>query len=240
MILAAALGCTWSGAWAQANAQEAGQGLGLRLGTVGIAVDYVRELRPWLDLRVGYAFGRVSGSTEEDGIDYDAEIEFGSAFALLEYRPWRGGFRIGAGVHGAAPDIGLVTRADNTQYQIGNSTYTATGRLDGDIDLGRVAPYVGLGWGGTSAGKGLGLSFDVGVMFADRPQVRLAAQGRACDSTILPCNPAGPSGFDVNDPDDARAQTFRTELERERQNVENEIKDLRYWPVVNLGVHYRF
>lgn len=223
-----------------AAAQDAGNGVGLRVGSGGIALDYLYRLGERVDLRAGYSFGRYSGEVEEDGIDYDAEVEFGALFVTFEYRPLGGAFRIGAGAYSAAPEIALVTRGDNEQYRIGNSEYTATGRLDGDIDLGGVAPYLGIGWGGSTALAGWGLSFDAGVMFAAAPDVRFAAQGRACNSTLLACNPDGFTGFDVNDPDDARAATFRSELEQERRNVEQDLEDLRWWPVVSLGLHYRF
>lgn len=241
-ILAAALLLGAPAAMAQGDAGEAGStsGLALRAGTGGLVLDYSYGLGSAVDLRVGYAFGSFSGTVEEDDIDYDGDVEFGALQAMLDYRPFGGGFRVSAGAYSSAPEIDLVTRGDNEQYQIGNSEYTATGRLDGEVDLGSFAPYVGIGWGGTTAGTGWGLSFDAGVMFADAPAVSLAAQGRACNSTLVSCDPDGFTGFDVNDPDDPRAATFRNELEQERANLEEEIEDLRYWPVVSLGLHYRF
>src|SRR5690606_18211267 len=131
------------------------------------------------------------------------------------------------------------TIGNNDQYEVGGREYTATGRIDGDVDFGSAAPYLGLGWGGTTSGTGFGLSFDAGVLFADAPAVALAAQGRACDSTLTACDPSGPSGFDVES-SDLRAQAFRDELDNEREEVEQDIEGLRYWPVVSLGLHYRW
>lgn len=242
-VLAAALLLGMPAAMAQG--EEAGEpgsnaGLALRAGSGGIVLEYAYGLGSAVDLRVGYAFGSFSGTVEEDDIDYDGDVEFGAVQAMLDYKPFGGGFRVSAGAYSSAPQIALVARGDNDQYRIGNSEYTVTGRLDGDIDLGSFAPYVGIGWGGTTRDTGLGLSIDAGVMFADVPAVSLAAQGRACNSTLTSCNPDGLTGFDVNDPNDPRAATFRSELERERATFEQEIDDLRYWPVVSLGLHYRF
>ncbi|MDP9139409.1 MAG: hypothetical protein M3O62_01280, partial [Pseudomonadota bacterium] len=142
-------------------------------------------------------------------------------------------------LYSAAPEVTLETIGDNDQYEVGGREYTATGRIDGDVDFGSAAPYLGLGWGGTTSGNGFGLSFDAGVMFADAPSVLLTAQGRACDSTLTACDPSGPSGFDVES-NDPRAQAFRGELDNERQEVEQDIEGLRYWPVVSLGLHYRW
>jgi hypothetical protein len=217
-----------------------GSGVGLRVGSGGIVLDYAHALGTRFDLRGGFALGKVGREIEEDGIDYDADVEFASVLGMLDYRPFAGGFRISAGAYSRAPEVALLTRGEDEQYQIGNNEYTASGRLDGDIDFGAVTPYLGIGWGGTTGGAGFGWSADVGVMIADAPSVELVANGRACSSTLLACDPDGPFGFDVNDPDDPRARAFRSELEREEDNVEAEIEDLRYWPVVSLGLHYRF
>ncbi len=176
----------------------------------------------------------------EDGIDYDGDFRFNAGAVMLDYRPFAGGFRISAGGYTGAPEIKLVAEGDNEQFDVGNRQYTADGRLDGDIDLGGAAPYVGIGWGGRPSGTGFGFSFDVGVMFTSSPGISLTATGNACDSTVVACNPNGLAGFDVNDPNDPRAQAFQSELEQERQNLEDDAKDYKYWPVVNLGVHYRF
>ncbi len=130
--------------------------------------------------------------------------------------------------------------ANNKTYQIGGAEYTADGRLDGDIDLGGVTPYAGIGWGGGSGAPGFAMSLDVGVMIAQSPSIALQATGRACNSSVLACDPNGLAGFDVNDPNDARAQTFRDELEQERQNVEDDVSSYKLWPVLSLGLHYRF
>ncbi len=234
----------WGLLLAAGPAAAEGNGLGARVGSGGIALEYTHGLGERLDLRAGYALATYRDTFAQDDIDYEGEIQYGAALAMLDYRPLGGGFRLSAGAYSRAPEVDLVAEGQNEEYQVGNERYTATGRLDGDIDLGALAPYLGIGWGGSSAGTGFGLSFDVGVMFADAPSVSLAAQGRACRSTLVACDPADTNpltgGFDVNDPSDPRAQAFRTELENEERNVEDEIADLRYWPVVSLGLHYRF
>lgn len=215
------------------------QAIGLRGGSGGVIVEYAHRLNDYLDLRGGYAFGSISRDFDEDGIDYDGDIRFKAAQAMLDLKPFAGGFRVSAGFYSAPPEITLETVGDNDQYEVGNREYTATGRIDGDIDLGSAAPYLGIGWGGTTGGKGFGLSFDAGVIFADAPAVSLSARGDACDSTLVACDPSGPSGFDVES-NDPRAQAFRSELDSERAEVEEDIEGLRYWPVVSLGLHYRW
>ncbi|HEY1075586.1 MAG TPA: hypothetical protein VGE51_02775 [Fontimonas sp.] len=218
---------------------DASSAAGLRVGSGGIVVEYAHRLNDYVDLRGGYAFGSFNRDFNEDGIDYDGDIRFKAAQAMIDIKPFAGGFRVSAGLYSSAPEVTLETVGNNDQYEIGGREYTATGRLDGDIDFGSAAPYLGLGWGGTTGGSGFGLSFDAGVMFAAAPSVALRAQGDACESTLIPCDPTGPTGFDVNS-NDPRAVEFRNQLDNERAEVEEDIEDLRYWPVVSLGLHYRW
>lgn len=223
-----------------AGAVEAAGSAGLRLGSGGITAEYAQPLGERLALRGGYSFGTLGISLDTNGTDYDTDLRYGAAQAMLDFRPFAGGFRVSAGVWSRPPDIELLIRGDNKRIDLGAREYTATGRIDGDVDLGSAAPFLGLGWGGSPAGRGFGLSFEAGVLFADAPGVALRAQGRACESTLLACDPDGPTGFDVNSPNDPRAQSFRAELDNEERALEDDLKDLRYFPVINLGLHYRF
>jgi hypothetical protein len=214
--------------------------LGLRAGSSGLGAELALGLSARFDLRAGYYGGTYSDSVNYDGIDYDADLEAQAGAVMLDFRPFAGGFRVTAGVYSAPPDIVFRHTANNDSYEIGGAEYTADGQLDGDIDLGGVTPYAGIGWGGGSGAPGFAMSLDVGVMFAQSPSISLQASGRACNSSLLACDPNGLTGFDVNDPDDARAQTFRDELEQERRNVEDDVSNYKLWPVLSLGVHYRF
>lgn len=235
------MGAALLAAAAGAHADDRGaHGVGLRLGTGGIGIEYGYGIGARIDLRAGYAFGRLSRTAEVDDIDYETEYRVGALFGMLDLRPFASGFRISVGGYSQAPSVDFFTVADNDEYQIGNSRYTADGRLDGDVDLGAFTPYAGIGWGGSTAGEGFGFSVDAGLMFADAPRVRLAATGRACDSSLVACDPASPIfGFDVNS-SDARAVEFQDALEQERRNYEKDIERERYWPVLSVGLHYRF
>jgi hypothetical protein len=223
-----------------AGGAEAAGSAGLRLGSGGITAEYAHPLGERFALRGGYSFGTLRVGLDENGIDYDADLRYRAVLGMLDFRPFAGGFRISAGAYSRPPDIALLVSGENERINLGTREYTATGRIDGDVDLGSAAPFLGFGWGGSPAGRGFGLSFEAGVMFAAAPGVALRAQGRACDSTLLACNPDGLTGFDVNSPNDPRAQTFRAELENEERALERDLEDLRYFPVVNLGLHYRF
>ncbi|PPE73835.1 hypothetical protein C3942_10540 [Solimonas fluminis] len=225
---------------AQADEVARHGGLGLRLGTAGIGIDYTYGLNRFFDLRAGYNFGSYSDSYEEDGIDYDADLKISAASLMVDYKPFAGGFRISAGLYTSAPELDLDARTrNNTEtFEVGDREYRGDDlRLDGGIDLGSTAPYLGIGWGGTTNATGFGVSFDLGVMFTQSPDVALAASGRACDATANPdCDPTDPAeSFDA-----ASNPLFQTELQNEVKNLEDDSEDFKFWPVLSLGLHYRF
>ncbi|HEY0975427.1 MAG TPA: hypothetical protein VGE57_13115 [Solimonas sp.] len=226
---------------ARATTDDTGSagGLGLRVGTAGLAVDYTYGLNRYVDLRAGYHFGAYSADVEEDGIDYDGKLKINAAALMVDVKPFAGGFRITGGLYTASPELTLKASGRN-DYDVGSSTYTGDLRLDGDVDLGSAAPYLGIGWGGTTNGHGFGASVDLGVMFTASPDVTLDVTGRACDATLVACDPNGPTGFNVDDPNDPRAQQFQADKDEEIRNLEEDAKDFKLWPVLMVGLHYRF
>lgn len=225
---------------AQADEIAKNGGVGLRLGTAGIGIDYTYGLNRFFDLRAGYNFGSYSGNYDEDGIDYDADLKISAASLMVDYKPFAGGFRVSAGLYTSSPelDINARTRNNTETFEVGDREYRGDNlTLDGGIDLGSAAPYLGVGWGGTTNATGFGVSFDLGVMFTKSPDVMLGATGRACDATAnANCDPTDPGqSFDVG-----TNPLFQAELEKEVRNLEDDAKDFKFWPVLSLGLHYRF
>ena len=90
--------------------------------------------------------------------------------------------------------------------------------MTGNIDFNEVAPYVGLGWG-TPFGKEARwtIMFDAGVMFQGSPNVDLSANGTLANNSA-----------------------FAADLEREKNNLKDDLDTYRFYPVVSLGLAYRF
>lgn len=97
--------------------------------------------------------------------------------------------------------------------QVGDGTYSSTGRLEGEVRSAETAPYLGLGLG-RAAGPGFGLYVDLAVAFIGDPDLVLEASGPITE------NPG-----------------FESDLERERMRAEDDLDTYyRYWPIVSLGV----
>lgn len=194
----------------------------------------------FIDLRAATDVGYVRFDREEDGIDYRAELSYRSFSGFVDVKPFVDGFRLTARLYSRPFELELDASGADV-YEVGDREFFGDLDLDGELSLGSATPYLGIGWGGTTNGKGFGASFDLGLQFAGSPDVDLEVNGRACDATLDPdCNPNGTQGFDVNDPNDARAQIFQRELDREIDELEDDAEDFKIVPVATFGLHYRF
>ena len=103
---------------------------------------------------------------------------------------------------------------------IGDTDYTPAqvGTLSGDVEIDGIAPYIGIGWGDPmDRSKRWGFYCDFGVVFTDSPDVTLSANG------TLASDPA-----------------FQANLAKERNEIEDDLEPFKFYPVISLGVYYRF
>lgn len=221
---------------------------GVGVGTHGMGIDYAYPVSAYLDVRLGYDFGSLTFNYDDEdeeagtSISGDAKLKFSSAKLLADIKPFKGGFRISTGLYTGSPELDLdASGADD--YDIGEGSYRGDLDAEGNIDLGSTAPYLGIGWGGTAGTSGFGASFDIGVIFASSPKVELDIAGTACDLQANegcdPNDPAEPTRFTIGD-GSAQDQQFQANKEAEIAEVEDDAKDFDMWPVIRLGLHYRF
>src|SRR5262249_1704962 len=81
---------------ASAGAWQSG-GVGARIGTTGLGVDFGWDIAPTLGGRVGYSGGSYSRDVSTDDVNYDAKLKLNNANLFLDWSPL-GPFRITAGV----------------------------------------------------------------------------------------------------------------------------------------------
>jgi len=203
--------------------------VGVQAGTLGIGGDLAWPLAPQLAVRVaGHAWSGISRSERAGGNRYQARLDLGNAAALLDWHPAGGGFRVSAGAMVDANRVeGDSEPSSAGTYTIGNLQLPASlvGTLHGKIDFATVAPYLGVGWGtAPRAGPGFGVAADLGVAFQGRPRVTLT--------------PEPPPGSPLNLP--AAMALLAPELALEQAKVEQKIDGYRYFPVLSVGISYRF
>ena len=198
-----------------------GVALAAKAGTTGIGADLTVGLARSLNLRLGaQAYTRSETRTEQE-IEYDAKLELVSGEILLDVHPGGRGFRISGGaiVNGNAV---TAVSSEDAVYTINGVPYPVglVGRLRGRVDTNDVAPYLGIGWGNAVAPGGpWRFALDVGAFYQGKPKVSLTAEPLI--PALLP-------------------PRFEQDLEAERQEIEDDLDSYTVYPVVALGVSYRF
>ena len=201
--------------------------LGVKGGTAGMGGELTVGLLDRLNFRTGYNSFNYKGNTTQSDIAYDYKLKLQSIPLLLDLHPFGGGFRVSSGVFINNNKVSSTAKASNiSTITIDGVTYTLgagndIGSVTGKVDFNSTAPYLGIGWG-NAVGKNSHLSiiFDAGIMFQGSPKVALTAN-------------------DVNLT--APQQAILDEhIVQEEAQLKNDIKDLKYYPIISLGLAYKF
>jgi hypothetical protein len=198
-------------------------------GTLGAGVELTVGLAPQWNVRLGAnAFDYTDDHREVSGILYDATAHLRTASALLDFHPGGGGFRLSAGAfyNDTRIDGNSLVPASGF-YDLGGVPVPASqvGTLDGQIKFDPIVPYVGLGWGNAvGPGRRVRFTADVGAMFQGKGKVMLT--------------PQIPAGSPLNSP--AARAALQVLLNREEGDIEHDVANYTVYPVVSIGVSYRF
>jgi len=211
-----------TGAFAEGNED---QNMALKVGTLGLGVDYSTTINKDMAFRFNINGASTSRKETIDSTKYDGDLKLLTVGALLDYYPSEGTFRLTAGAYYNANKFDLVaTPSLSDSISIGDNSYTGAeiGHLNSTVEFNKIAPYIGLGWGNKpSAEKGWGFTFDLGAMY----------QGSAIATAEAIVN-------------NAVSQTVKnkitTDVEQERQKIEDDMGSYTWYPVIMIGVNYTF
>lgn len=208
-----------------AQAQDGRFAIGPQVGTTGIGIEAQFKLSDKMTLRGGYDSLQFDEEVEGDDILYDGELDFSTGGVFIDLHPTGGAFFLSGGVYFGDRQVTISgTPAPGTTVEIGDDTFTAAqiGTLNGEMDFGDTAPFVGLGWNTTFTGsKRWGFKFLVGAAFGGDPDATLTRTG----------------GTALSPADQARLDA---ELRAEEMEIEEEADGFTIYPVVQLGLAFRF
>jgi len=209
------------------NAETPSMGLAVTAGSTGIGLDYGIGLGRSFSVRVGYSGLHYDHSVDSSDVDYDGTFKLSMPKALLDWYVFKGGFHLTAGVVGNGTRIDVTGRPVAGVYTINGTQYSSSdaGSLAGRLKFGNsLSPYVGLGWG-NMVGTHSHLHFlvDIGAIYGGTPSVSLTAT----------CGPAAPSGSPV-------CTQLQSDVQAERLKLQNDVTVVRWYPVLDLGLAYRF
>ncbi len=211
-VPAAALGIALGCAAPGASAADVG--IELHGGTLGAGAGLDIGLGDNVRARVG--FNRYSTGEEwtEGDLDYDADLELDSVHALLDWHPFGGVFRVTGGL--LSNDNRIKGGANVEQFdQVGDGTAVNDGRIGAEVSFDDTAPYLGIGWSSRPANRGFSFSLDVGVMGQGSPDVALTEE-------------------------EPIAGVTQDDLDQEAREVEDDLSGYDTYPVLQLGMLYRF
>lgn len=197
---------------------------GLKAGTLGLGLEASWRPIPWLDVRAGANKFDYDDSGSQAGINYDATLALETFYATANFRFPLSPFRMTVGAFSNGNEVEMSSM-DMASYSIGDNPIpyspTEVGTLRSSTTFESVAPYIGAGFDFNVVGR-LGLALDFGVLWQGEPIVGLTSDG------TLATDP-GPAG-----------DLFRSSLEAERLELENEVEDLKAYPVIQLGFNFNF
>lgn len=203
----------------------------LSLGTTGVGLEWMYSLHETLNVRVVAQYGGYEFDYEETDIDYNGDYESINFGAILDWRPFSGGFRISGGLVATNFGAELDATSRGQEIDLGENTYISSDgvTLSGEAEFNDVAPYLSIGWSSNLKKDGLYFGGEAGVMYVGSARLGYGATG--CVSLVN--NPA--NCIDVNS-----FSEFQDDLEQERQDIENDLEDFSLWPILSFSIGYRF
>ncbi|WP_174274356.1 hypothetical protein [Sphingomonas bacterium] len=193
--------------------------VGVTGGTLGIGPEVTYDINPFLSVRGSATFFGVGASGSTASYRYRGHAHVSNFGGTIDFHPFVNGFRLSAGARSTEHNRVSFTGTARNNRTFSGVIYTPdqVGPLNGEVRAKSISPLVSVGYVRSTL-IGLTFGFDAGVMFHGRPTAyNFSAPGQ------LGTNPAAAS-----------------EYANQQQRVENEVDGLKYYPIAQLSVGYRF
>ena len=193
-----------------------------RVSTLGGGLEVAKGLSPRFGLRGGFNYFTYQYDATEDDVAYELDLELKSFGVFADFHPFKGSFRISGGL--LLNGNGLSGKAKPSgSFDIGNQTYTAAdiNSINLDVSYNTLAPYLGVGWDTTFGDhEHWGFTFDVGLIYSGAAGVSLSVS----DNLLTP----------------ADKSDLETQRQKEQNDLQDELNNLEWWPVLSAGIVYQF
>jgi hypothetical protein len=200
-------------------AENTGVAISAKAGTLGVGLEGIVSIIPQFNARVGANTFSYSYDGTESDIKYDIDLKLLTFAGLVDWFPFNNGFRVSAGAMINKNKLDLEATS-SASYDIGGTTYTAAqvGTLTSKLDFKNLAPYVGIGFGNPfGSDSNWSFSLDLGVMFQGSPDLSVETTGTLANNAA-----------------------FQANLAKEKQELEDDLDKAKYYPVIAIGISYRF
>jgi hypothetical protein len=209
--------------------------IGLSGGAGGVGVQVATPLATKINLRGGFSFLNYNPTIVEDGIPIDGAIKFRSVFAGVDLYPFHNTFHITPGftLFNGNKAVATTNIPGGSNFEINDTNYwsDAADPVHGSFDVSfghRYAPSLTVGFGNMLRREShWSIPVDFGFQYIGTPKFTLQMQGSVCD-------PADGCTTIASD------QDTQTNLAQEQVDINKDIAPLRFYPILTIGVAYRF
>jgi hypothetical protein len=221
----------------ESNEDSGRVGAAAKISTLGGGAEVAVRVTHHTNVRAGFNFITYSRGFNKDGIAYNGQLDFKTFEAHYDIFPWAKSFHVSGGViaYAADPITATALVPGNQSFTLGGVTYISnpanpvTG--NGKIVFNGAAPTVTFGFGNLvprSKSKHFSVPVEFGVAFQGSPKATLGLTGSACDSTGVNCRSV------ASDP------TIQSQILSEQNKLNNSMSFFKVYPIISVGVGYKF
>ena len=197
--------------------------LGVHAGSTGLGIDGQYKINALLDVRIAGDSLSYSRSFSSNDLRYSGRATWSTAGAFGDLHPFSNGFLVSGGAYFGNRKVTLsATPANNVVVNGVTLAPVQVGQLLGEGRLSSTAPFGGIGWDTTQRSNGgLGFKAMLGIAFSGDPGISLTATGAAANNPQI-------------------QSTIQNYIQTQQQQVQSDARILKTYPVVTVGLAYRF
>ena len=206
---------------------------GLHSGTLGVGVHAGYDFSKDLALRGLINYFNLDFEKEKAGNEYEGELDLRSMGMVVDWHPFWGAFRMSGGAFLNGSRLSASTQG--MALGIGEGEYDAD--LSFRMEFKKAAPYLGIGWTSGRGGDGLTFTTDIGALFRASPRISASGQADGCEFAV---SRDGNADVDCEGAAGIVAGELSSNLEQEHRELRDALDKLKIYPVISIGLSYRF
>ena len=223
-------------AFAQVKSEERPKlDVAFSISSLGWGFQAARPLPRRSDIRGGFNFFSYNTHIDKDGADYVTDVNLRSVNVqfdkyLLGSFFASGGALVWNGNNGKA----TVSVPGGQSFSLGNVSYISDAgnpvHGDSEVTFQKFAPLLSVGFGNLTKKGHFAYTVEAGVAFHGTPSATLNLAGTACTSTIL--------GLICQNI--ATNPGIQNDVAAQRQKINDDISNFKYYPILQLSLGYKF
>ncbi len=205
---------------------------GISISSLGGGPEVRYMVTDWLALRANLNGIAIQESAAVGGTIYDFDIQLGSVGLVSDFHPFKNGFRVSLGARYGLTEIDFKSRPEecpsHDQCSLvdvviggdpigGVASGSAFSYGQGSVSFNKFVPFAGIGYEGPIYEPwGLRFAVDMGLAYQGRAKIHYQILGEA---SLL---------------------ASQEDVDKRVDEIEDQIKFLRFYPVVGVSISHRF